>query len=124
MLYSEIKRAVLSRIHQYSIAGKTVAASYNNQADYLNRIPQLINDGLVNIRTSVKPLLAVHDLCCAEDYGGGMYRFKLPGDFWYLKSGGVTVIRNGVFTHTNEYHLQGRDYILIPADTDGPYTIE
>ena len=55
MLYSEIKREVLGHIDQYSMAGTPVAASYNNQADYLSRIPVLINEGLVNIRTLVKP---------------------------------------------------------------------
>ena len=59
MLYSEIKRAVLSHINQYSIAGGQVSLTYNNQADYVNRIPQLINEALVNIRTSVKPLPTV-----------------------------------------------------------------
>jgi hypothetical protein len=61
MLYSEIKRAVLSRIHQYSISGKTIAESYNNQADYLNRIPLFVNEGLMAICTSVKPIPATAD---------------------------------------------------------------
>jgi hypothetical protein len=62
MLYSDIKRAVLSHINQYSIAGAQVALTYNNQADYVNRIPQLINEALVNIRTSVKPLPTIVEI--------------------------------------------------------------
>lgn len=65
MLYSEIKRAVLSRIHQYSIAGKQVAPSYNNQADYVNRIPVFVNEGLMAICTSVKPIPAVAEAAYA-----------------------------------------------------------
>ena len=59
MFYSEIKRETLGHIDQYSMAGSPVAASYNNQADYLNRLPVLINEGLVNIRTLCKPFPVV-----------------------------------------------------------------
>ena len=122
MLYSEIKREVLGHIDQYSMAGTPVAASYNNQADYLSRIPLLINEGLVNIRTLCKPSPVVLPLENGEEYGG-MMRYELPEDFWSLKTGGVSVIRNGQFHKTNEYRLQGKKYILIPK-TDAAYTVE
>lgn len=122
MLYSEIKREVLGHIDQYSMAGTPVAASYNNQADYLSRIPVLINEGLVNIRTLVKPDPVVLTLENGEEYGG-MMRYELPEDFWNLKTGGVSVIRNGQFHKTNEYRLQGKKYILTPK-TEGVYTVE
>ena len=122
MLYSEIKREVLGHIDQYSMAGTPVAASYNNQADYLSRIPVLINEGLVNIRTLVKPDPVVLPLENGEEYGG-MMRYELPEDFWNLKTGGVSVIRNGQFHKTNEYRLQGKKYILTPK-TEGVYTVE
>ena len=122
MLYSEIKREVLGHIDQYSMAGTPVAASYNNQADYLNRIPVLINEGLVNIRTLVKPDPVVLPLENGEEYGG-MMRYELPEDFWNLKTGGVSVVRNGQFRKTNDYRLQGKKYILTPK-TEGVYTVE
>lgn len=122
MLYSEIKREVLGHIDHYSMAGTPVAASYNNQADYLSRIPLLINEGLVNIRTLCKPSPVVLPLENGEEYGG-MMRYELPEDFWSLKTGGVSVIRNGQFHKTNEYRLQGKKYILIPK-TDAAYTVE
>lgn len=122
MLYSEIKREVLGHIDQYSMAGTPVAASYNNQADYLSRIPVLINEGLVNIRTLVKPDPVVLPLENGEEYGG-MMRYELPEDFWNLKTGGVSVIRKGQFHKTNDYRLQGKKYILIPK-TDAAYTVE
>ena len=121
MKYADIKRAVLSHINQYTMAGSQVAPSYNNQADYLNRIPVLLNEALVNIRTLVKPIPVVLPLTDGEPYGG-MIRYELPTDCWTIKTGGVSVIRDGRFRRTNQYRLQGRKYILVPDD--GEYTVE
>ena len=121
MKYADIKRAVLSHINQYTMAGAQVAQTYNNQADYLNRIPVLVNEALVSIRTLVKPIPVVYSLDYGEPYGG-MMRYELPEDFWSLRSGGVSVIRDGKFRKTNQYRLQGKKYILVPED--GSYTVE
>lgn len=123
MLYSEIKRETLSHLNQYSIAGAQIAPSYNNQADYLNRIPLLINEGLVNIRTLVKPDPVVYQLTEGEEYGD-MVRYELPEDFWNLKTGGVSAVINGKFTRTNNYKLQGKKFILVPGSEKGSYTVE
>jgi hypothetical protein len=122
MLYSEIKRETLGHIDQYSMAGTPVAASYNNQADYLSRLPVLINEGLVNIRTLCKPDPVVLPLENGEEYGD-MIRYELPDDFWSLKTGGVSVIRDGRFQKTNDYRLQGKKCLLTPK-TDASYTVE
>lgn len=121
MKYADIKREVLSHINQYTMAGTQVAPSYNNQADYLARIPVLLNEALVNIRTLVKPIPVVYALENGEPYGG-MIRYELPEDFWSLRTGGVTEIRDGQFRRTNQYRLQGKKYILVPDD--GAYTVE
>ena len=121
MKYANIKRAVLSHINQYTMAGAQVAPTYNNQADYLNRIPVLLNEALVNIRTLVKPSPIVLPLTDGEPYGG-MVRYELPEDCWTIKTGGVSVIRDGQFRRTNQYRLQGKKYILVPDD--GSYTVE
>lgn len=123
MKYGEIKREVLGHINQYSMAGSPVAASYNNQADYLNRIPLLINEGVLNVCTLVKPIPTLYTLTDGEDYGS-MTRYELPDDFWSLRSGGVTVVRGGRFQRTNEYRLQGRKYLLTPKGRGGEYTVE
>lgn len=122
MLYSEIKRETLGHIDQYSMAGAPVAASYNNQADYLSKIPILINEALVNIRTLVKPEVMVYPLRGGQSYGD-LIRYELPDDFWSLKTGGISLIRDGRFQKTNDYQLQGRKSILVPV-TDGTYTVE
>lgn len=123
MKYADIKREVLGHINQYTMAGSQIAPSYNNQADDLNRIPVLINEALVNIRTLVKPIPVVLPLTDGEPYGG-MVRYALPEDFWSLRTGGVTEIRDGQFRRTNQYRLQGQKYILVPEDRAGSYTVE
>lgn len=123
MLYSEIKRETLSHIMQYTQRGSVIASSYNNQADYLNRIPHLINEALVHIRTTVKPDPVAYNLTEGEDYAG-MLRYELPDNFWTLKSGGVIMINDHHFKRTNEYMLQGRKSILVPKDTGYSYTVE
>ena len=125
MTYAEIKRATLSHLNQYSIAGAPIASSYNNQADYLNRIPQFINEALVNIRTLVKPEPVVFALNAndGEEYGN-LSRYELPSDFHSLKTGGVSVLHNGQVRKTNNYRLQGKKYILVPRERADHYTIE
>ena len=121
MKYADIKREVLSHINQYTMAGAVVAPSYNNQADYLNRIPVLVNEALVNIRTLVKPEPVLYPLEGGEAYGG-MVRYRLPEDFWHLCSGGVSVIRDGKFRRSNDYRVLAGRYLLVPEE--GRYTAE
>ena len=125
MKYADIKREVLSHLNQYSIAGTPIASSYNNQADYLARIPQLMNEALVNILTLVKrePVVFALNMAGFEDYGD-LARYELPNDFHSLKSGGVSVLSNGRFKTTNNYRLQGKKYILVPKDEADNYTVE
>ena len=123
MLYSEIKRETLSHIHRYTVAGKAVSVNYNNQADYLNRIPVFINEALVNILTLVKRDPVVYPLTEGEVYGD-FTRYELPRDFYALRTGGVSRIRNGKFEPTNNYRLQGKRYVLIPRDAEAEYTVE
>ncbi len=123
MTYAEIKRHTLELANMYSIAGDPVPSSYNNQQDYLNRIPGLINSALVNIRTLVKRDPVLFTLEEGEPVGN-MMRYALPADFYCLKSGGASVLRDGKFLNSNEYKLQGRRYILIPDYAPREYTVE
>lgn len=124
MLYSEIKREVLSRINQYTRAGSPVAATYNNQADYLNRIATFFNSGLVNVRTTARRQTATVVLCEHETYFGGMHRYELPGDFYQLKTGGVSAVLGDRLVHTNDYRVSGRTHLLVPAHPDADYIVE
>ena len=118
--YGELRREVLSRVRKYSIAGQVTPASYNCQADDLNRIPLLLNEALVQLRTEGKRDTATAVLTGGEEYGGWV-RYRLPEDCYALHTGGVTVLRDGKPRRTNDYRLQGR-YILVPSGE--AYTVE
>lgn len=114
---------ILSLINQYTMAGDVVADSYNNQADYLNKIPGLMNAALMNIRTYAKPSTVLYVLSDGEEYGG-MQRYTLPENFRKLKTGCVYVLRNGRLSKTNEYRLMGDKTILLPKRNDTEYAVE
>lgn len=114
--YKGIKRAVLSLIRQYTIAGDAVLTSYNNQADYENQIAQRFNEGLVEIRTTVKPDAVELELNEPNEYHG-MRQYDLPRDFMSLKSGSIRVAWAGHLVPAvhNKVEIFGKT-ILVPND--------
>lgn len=118
--YGGLRRQVLSRVRKYSIAGQETAASYNCQADDLNRIPLLINEALVQLRTEGKRDTAAAVLTGGEE-SGGWVRYRLPEDCYALHTGGVTVLRDGKLRRTNDYRLLGKDFLAPSGET---YTVE
>ena len=62
MTYGQVKSYILQLLNQATIAGGTVADNYNCQADYLLRIPHLINDAMTEIATTARKIPAVLDL--------------------------------------------------------------
>ena len=94
MKYGDIRRAVLSRVRMYSIAGVEIPASYNLQADELGRIPLLINEALFHILTAVRRERETVELTGGEAWHG-MVRFPLPEDVYALPLGRVWVRRSG-----------------------------
>ena len=127
MTYEEVKNQVLQLLNQYSVAGTLVAASYNNQQDYLNRIPALVNDAVLEIATTARKIPALMKLTTAVleneeeptaawEVFGDRIRFELPADFYQFKTGDTLVETNdGHVFHTNRFQLEGKKYILIPA---------
>ena len=59
MTYGELKNRVLELIFSYSVAGSQIPATYNNQADYITMIPGLVNNGQMDIATSIKRIPAM-----------------------------------------------------------------
>lgn len=126
MNYGEIRDASLQLINQYSIAGTLYASSYNNQQDYLNKIPFLVNDCLMYIATTVRriPAQVTLDPAYGEDYGN-FYRFNLPDDWFCLRDAGLLIptadLRRGENTIWTRYKLQEPDhFILIPKELNKP----
>lgn len=126
MNYKQIKNAVLQLLNQYSIAGTQVPGSYNNQQDYLSRIPNLVNDAIMEIAATARKIpvvLRLSELDGVEE--GKTIRYSLPEDFFQFKSGGTVVTTvDGRVLRTNVYQTQGRSHLLIPKDAVGDYTIE
>ena len=82
MTYGQLKKDVLSLINQYSIAGRVIEPTYNNQADYLIRIPEFVNDAQVLIATTAKPIPAAVKLCDLDrEPVGGSFLYTMPPNF-------------------------------------------
>lgn len=58
MTVKQCRDIAMQHINQYSIAGQTVPLSYNNQADYQNKIINLINDAQMEIAKTTKRIPA------------------------------------------------------------------
>jgi hypothetical protein len=59
MNYKWARDYTLELINQYSIAGAVTPESYNNQADYLARIPKMLNDAQIYVATTAGKIRAV-----------------------------------------------------------------
>ena len=95
MTYGELKDRVLELIFSYSVAGSQIPATYNNQADYIAMIPGLVNNGQIDIATSVKRIPAMAFLSDLEnEQVGERVLYKLPADCWLPFTGGLLFPRS------------------------------
>ena len=123
MTYGEIRDASLQLINQYTIAGSAYLPSYNNQQDYLNKIPFLVNDCLIYVASSVRryPSQVELDPEQGEPYGNYI-RFTLPDDLLEIRSGGLLVPdadrRRDESTILTHYRIEDPDHILLPRKLD------
>ena len=115
MTYAEIKRKVLELTNRYSVAGEIISPAYNNQSDYIRRIPGLINDAVLRIRTEVRPIEGSRTLTGGVKQGS-MRRYGLPSECRRIKTGGVYRIVGGEWQPTANYRLLGNYGILLPDD--------
>lgn len=124
MTYEQVKNATLKLLNQYTVAGHEVGSSYNNQIDYLKRIPDLVNDAVMEIATTVRKIPALLDLAALdkEDLGHEV-RFTLPADFYQFVGGGFAKTTEGRLLHTNVYATQGRRFLILPKDEANDYSI-
>ena len=90
MTYGELKNRVLELIFSYSVAGSQIPATYNNQADYIAMIPGFVNNGQMDIATSVKRIPALAALSDLEqEEAGNRVLYRLPADCWLPFTGGL-----------------------------------
>ena len=108
MTYGELKKRVLQLIFSYNVAGSEIPATYNNQADYLAMIPGLVNNGQMDIATSVKRLPAqvfLEDL--ETETVNGRVLYKLPADCWLPFTGGLLFERSRRYERFFGYRFIG-----------------
>ena len=125
MTYGRLKDKVLQLMNQYSVAGSQVALSYNNQADYVTRIPGLLNDAMTKITTGVRPLRKVVPLDSLPVTDMGAYLlYTLPEDCWQLVSGGLIRYVGNTLQRYHRYHNIGANQIAVPERLTGNVMVE
>lgn len=122
MNYGELKRATMQLVFSDTIAGELIPPSYNNQADYLNMIPALVNDCQIYVATTVKRIPQIVELASLEKKDFGAFdMYTLPTDCWRLMHGGliwgaVNDLGMPVFTRYHKYKLYSNDKLMIPKN--------
>lgn len=126
MDYKWARDYVLELINQYSIAGTVTPESYNNQADYLARIPKLLNDAQVYVATTVGKIRTVEDLSNLScDDNGKWLVYTMPSDFWQLCSGGlIRYDEDNELERCNLYHAIGANQIAVSKSVSGNMSAE
>lgn len=124
MTYQFVKEQTLRLLNRLTMAGAPVSPVYNNQQDYLSRIPGLINDAMLEIATTVRklPVLFRPDPNTAEDLGREL-RIAMPDDFFQFQSGGTVLLDTGRLLSINAVRTQGRTFLLIPKQLIGGCTV-
>lgn len=124
MTYGQVRDQILKLLNQYTIAGAAVEPSYNNQQDYLERIPGLVNDAMTEIATTARKIPAMLSLNDLEgETVGDLVRYALPRDFYQFISGSVVRTGNGGLLRTNCYTIQGRKYLVLPKEEAADCTV-
>lgn len=125
MNYKWARDFALELIHQYSIAGDEIAPSYNNQDDYLHRIPKLIDDAQMYIATTtgkIREVVHLEELARTER--GAWVLYTLPSNFYQLYGGGLIRFDGPRLQRYHRYRLFGKKQIAIPGEVDGLLTLE
>lgn len=126
MNYNWARDYTLELINQYSIAGAVTPESYNNQADYINRIPKLLNDAQIYVATTVGKIRKVVPLgdLVSEDNGKWIV-YTMPEDFWQLCSGGlIRYDDDNELERCNLYHAIGANQIAVSKSVSGNMSAE
>lgn len=115
MTYGEARDKTLQLINQYSLGGQPIPSSYNDQQDYINRIPGLLNDAMVFVATGIRPVCEYEKLnfkyACRM---GDWYRFELPSDFYEMDTSGLLVVDGDRAYYTTDYKLVSNAFMLVP----------
>lgn len=114
MNFGQVKKASLQLIFSESIAGDPIVPTYNNQADYERMIPQLVNDGMMYIATTVKkiPAMVALENLTQDTSNENFDIFILPEDCFQIMAGGLVLQhrKNDFGEIANRVHKNYRFY--------------
>ncbi len=118
MTYGELKRRVLNLIFSYSIAGDEIELTYNNQEDYVNQIPGLLNtcQSYIYQVKHIEDSIKLEDLQM-EELDNDTVLYHLPDDCLKVVPG--LIIPRGrshgdIFHRFTRYKLFGGNKMLCP----------
>lgn len=115
MTYGWAKNYALQLMNQYSMAGEPIPESYNNQDDYLRRIPGLINDAQLLLAATEGAMRTTVPLEELEQERRGRWRvYTLPEDCIQMCAGLLRLDRPG---RERRYRMAGRR-LEVWADED------
>ena len=120
MTYGEVKRMALKLIFSDTAAGQPIAASYNDQADYIKAIPALVDSAQADIALRGRRLPAlcrVRELAAREE--GGFRVMELPGDCRELMHGGLLLPSAEGLERYRQYSLAGGKLWLSKSAPEG-----
>lgn len=117
MTYGELKDRVLQLIFSYSLAGTEIPSTYNNQADYINKIPGLLNTAQTYLYQFKRFETAVAMTSLDKQECGSMDMYTIPANCLRMKPGLIKPGRSPsghLFERYTDYRRFGGDKILIP----------
>lgn len=125
MNYGWARDYTLQLIHQYSIAGEKIDPVYNNQADYIVRIPKLLDDAQVYVATSVKKIRATVPVTALSRVRfGENLAYTMPDDFWQMSSAGFVTFEDRVLKRFHRYHVLGDGQFVLDEPVPKPLILE
>lgn len=127
MKYCEFRDYVLQLLNMYTARGSEFTERYNDQMDYLLRIPGLYNAAMLEIATEACPLVGVMTPSAedAVDRGNGFVEVRVPEDFVSMTGDGIPVVdRNGRMTRVKAYYMVGADKVMMRRDLFERGTLE
>jgi len=128
MTIGECKKAALRLLNQYSIAGTTVPITYNDQADDIERMLDLINDAQMEIAKTNRPIEETFSFNIPKVESGTPdvdISITMPEEFIHAIS--ITFIplegKDRRTIYANDYNWIGDSTLLLPNRPAGTYTI-
>ena len=125
MTLKDICDMTLQLVNQYSISGKEIPDTYNAQADYLRRIPGLVNDCLVYLYTNAIPQVAQYIFRKEKgDTASGEFdEYELPMNFCRPYGSSVPKLR-GKELSVNKYRWVAGRRLAISPEIEGQITVD